>query len=404
MTDDTAAIQKVINENAGCKIVFFPAGTYILSSTVMVPPGSRLTGELWSVLMAKGDIFQSMENPVPMMKVGNAGDQGLVELSDLIFSSYGAQPGAVLLEWNIRDDPSTGKSRSGIWDTHFRVGGTVGSNLQYAQCPKKADHLTPNLDRHQEERPSMVIPSESSNITTISMQQRQQQSSGGGVNQACEGVHTLLRLTASSSAYLENIWAWTADHDLDDGELQRQVSIYTGRGILIESNDGPVWLYGVQSEHNTLYQYQLANANNVMMSMIQSETPYWQPVPNAPHPFPFQSTWNDPTYNHCFTTDDMSPNRCAMAWALRSIGSSNVYIYGAGLYNFFYDYSQTCLKTEDCQESLVDFEGNQRLYLYNLNTKGNVNMVVGDKTQVWAKQVDNANGFCQTINAFLTEA
>jgi hypothetical protein len=339
------------------------------------------------------------------MKVGNAGDQGLVELSDLIFSSYGAQPGAVLLEWNIRDDLSAGGSRSGIWDTHFRVGGTVGSNLQYAQCPKKADHSTPNLDRHQEERPSMVIPSDSGNMTSISgQQQRQQQSSNSGVNQACEGVHTLLRLTASSSAYLENIWAWTADHDLDDGELQRQVSIYTGRGILIESNDGPVWLYGVQSEHNTLYQYQLANANNVMMSMIQSETPYWQPVPNAPHPFPTQSTWNDPTYDHCFTTDDMSPNRCAMAWALRSIGSSNVYIYGAGLYNFFYDYSQTCLDTEDCQESLVDFEGNQQLYLYNLNTKGNVNMVVGDKTQVWAKQADNANGFCQTINAFLTEA
>lgn len=25
----------------------------------------------------------------------------------------------------------------------------------------------------------------------------------------------LLHLTKTSSAYLENVWAWTADHDLD---------------------------------------------------------------------------------------------------------------------------------------------------------------------------------------------
>ncbi|KAI8337583.1 pectate lyase superfamily protein-domain-containing protein [Chlamydoabsidia padenii] len=379
VTDDTAAIQKVIDDNAGCKIVYFPAGTYILSNTVVVPPGTRLTGELWSVLMAKGDVFQDKTRPIPMLKVGNPGDQGTVELVDLIFSSSGAQPGAVLLEWNLHDDPSS-TERGGIWDCHFRVGGTIGSNLQYEQCPKKADGI----------------------------QQLEQSNNQDTINQACEGVHTLLRLTASSSAYLENIWAWTADHDLDDGELQRQVSIYTGRGILIESVQGPVWLYGVQSEHNTLYQYQLSHAKNIMMSMIQSETPYWQPVPNAPFPFNGDTTWNDPTYDHCFTSGNQtgqSPsNRCAMAWAFRSIGSSNVYIYGAGLYNFFYDYDQTCLDTEDCQESLVDLEGNHGLYLYNLNTKGNVNMVVGDKTQVWAKQADNANGFCQTINAFLAEA
>ncbi|KAI8099725.1 pectate lyase superfamily protein-domain-containing protein [Halteromyces radiatus] len=385
ITDDTEAIQKVINDNAGCKIVFFPAGTYIISKTITVPAGSRLTGELWSVLMAKGQVFQDMDKPVAMIKVGNQGDQGIVEMSDLIFSSSGAQPGAVLLEWNMRDEPSALGS-SGLWDTHFRVGGTIGSDLQYQQCPKKKGAIADN------------------NMDNI----------------ACAGVHTLLRLTSSSSAYLENVWAWTADHDLDDGEKQRQVSIYTGRGILIESTEGPVWLYGVQSEHNTLYQYQISHAKNVLMSMIQSETPYWQPVPAAPFPFQqvsagdVQNTWNDPTFEHCRTFDSNNsnnnnssiqpPNRCAMAWGLRSLASSNVYIYGAGLYNFFYDYNQSCLDTEDCQESLVDMEKNHGLYLYNLNTKANINMVVGDNTQVWARQADNVNGFCQTINAFLSEA
>lgn len=78
---------------------------------------------------------------------------------------------------------------------------------------------------------------------------------------------------------MENVWAWTGDHDLDNHLTQGQISIYTGRGVLIEANPGPVWLYGVQSEHNVLYQYQLSNARNIFMTMIQSETPYWQPRP-----------------------------------------------------------------------------------------------------------------------------
>jgi hypothetical protein len=39
----------------------------------------------------------------------------------------------------------------------------------------------------------------------------------------------------------QNMWLWTADHDLDQGP---QVDIYAGRGILDESTNGPVWLIG----------------------------------------------------------------------------------------------------------------------------------------------------------------
>jgi hypothetical protein len=38
-----------------------------------------------------------------MFKVGNPGDAGVAELSDLVFSTQGQAPGAVLVEWNIRD-------------------------------------------------------------------------------------------------------------------------------------------------------------------------------------------------------------------------------------------------------------------------------------------------------------
>lgn len=39
-----------------------------------------------------------------MLKVGNYGDEGVVEISDLLFTSKGALPGLVLVEWNIAGD------------------------------------------------------------------------------------------------------------------------------------------------------------------------------------------------------------------------------------------------------------------------------------------------------------
>jgi hypothetical protein len=344
----------VLNQFAGCKIIYFPAGTYIISSTVTVPAGSRIVGEGWSVLMASGTAFSSSANPTPMLKVGNSGDTGTAEISDLMFSTKGAQPGAILVQWNIRD-PSGSQGVSGMWDSHFRIGGAAGTNLQSAQCP-----------------------------------------SGQAYTAACQGAYMHMQLTASSSAYLENVWAWTADHDLDGTS---QTSIYTGRGILIESTNGPVWMYGTASEHNVLYQYQVASAKNVLMAMIQTETPYYQPAPPAPQPFPVNSAFYDPTFSNCAA----GSNTCSLAWGLRVVSSSDIYVYGAGLYNFFYNYDQTCLATENCQDSMVDLENNTgNVYLYNLNTKAATNMVVNNGNSL-AKQADNINGFCSTINAFLVQ-
>jgi len=52
---------------------------------------------------------------------------------------------------------------------------------------------------------------------------------------------------------------------------------------------------------------------------------------------------------------------------------------------------------------MVDFEGNSKVYVYNLNTKAAVNMVVRYDTNVLAVGLENDNEFCQTINAFLAE-
>ncbi len=56
---------------------------------------------------------------------------------------------------------------------------------------------------------------------------------GQGAVRQCEGAHTLLHVSSTGSGYFENVWAWTADHDLDNHVAQGQISIYTGRGVVV---------------------------------------------------------------------------------------------------------------------------------------------------------------------------
>lgn len=41
------------------------------------------------------------------------------------------------------------------------------------------------------------------------------QTNCGGTPAQCKAAFMMAHLTASSSAYIENMWQWTADHDLD---------------------------------------------------------------------------------------------------------------------------------------------------------------------------------------------
>lgn len=319
-TDDTAAIQNILNSYAGCKIIYFPSGIYLISSTIIVPVGTRIVGELWPVLAATGSAFGDLNNPVTMIKVGNPGDEGIVEISDILFSHKGQVPGAILVEWNIRD-PAGQQGASAMWDSHFRIGGALGTGLDSNSCTK----FSATTDQ-------------------------------------CKGAYLLLHLTSTSSAYLENVWAWTADHDLDNSH--NQISIFNCRGILIESANGPVWMYGTASEHNVLYQYNVANAKNVFMGLIQTETPYYQSTPGAPYPFTTINQLTDPDFKRC-----NGSIICSMRWGLIIQNSHNIYVYGAGLYNFFQNYDQGCLNGENCQESMVSIHSNTSgVILYNLNT------------------------------------
>lgn len=349
-TDDTAAIQNAINSVGNGQVLYFDHGAYIISSTVKIPANIKITGEIWPMIMAKGVAFQDQNTPTPMFQVGQSGDVGAVEMSDLVFQTVGAQPGAVLVEWNVG---ASAQGSSGMWDVHYRIGGSAGTGLQSNTCAKN---------------PSVTA----------------------AANPACEGAGLLLHVTKSGSAYVENQWAWVADHELDLAD-HNQINIFNGRGVLIEST-APTWWYGHASEHSVLYNYNLNGASNVYMSAIQTETAYFQSNPAATTPYTAQATLGDPSFGECAANDPV----CKKTWGVLVQNSQDVLVYGAGLYSFFDNYDQTCLATESCQTNMVNVINSPSVSLYGLNTKAAVNMVSLDGASQ-ALDADNRNGFTATI-------
>lgn len=330
--DQTEAINQVLSNNIG-SVIFFPAGVYMVRGTVKIPKGSKVTGELWPQIMGTGSFFQDEQNPQVMVQVGSKGDRGSVEISGMLFTVKGATAGCIMMEWNIHEDT---QGSAALWDSHFRIGGAAGSDLTLKECPKAA------------------------------------------VNTKCKAASMLLHITKESSGYFENIWAWTADHDLDapvgsaDTTASTQINVFTARGILIESQ-GPTWLYGTSSEHHQLYQYQLSGAKNVYLGHLQTETPYYQPQPNALSPYtPSQFFQDDPLFEDCISGVNST---CTNAWALRVLNSQDVVIYGGGFYSFFNAYEQQCLKGENCQQRLIDIGYTQGLWMFNLFTKGSYEVI-----------------------------
>jgi hypothetical protein len=61
-------IQNAVNTYAGCKVIFFDHGHYIVTNTITFPPGTRLVGEAWSVIYGKGSKFQNQDSPLPVFK------------------------------------------------------------------------------------------------------------------------------------------------------------------------------------------------------------------------------------------------------------------------------------------------------------------------------------------------
>ncbi len=120
---------------------------------------------------------------------------------------------------------------------------------------------------------------------------------------------------------------------------------------------------------------------------------YMQSNPDALTPFTPTQKFSDPTFSTCTTAS------CRKSWGLRVVDSSDVLVFGAGLYSFFENYGQSCLATESCQEGMVSIECSTDIYLWGLITKASTNMVTVDGQGV-IKQADNRDNFCSTIAVF----
>eukprot|EP01127_Copromyxa_protea_P020738 TRINITY_DN6962_c0_g1_i2.p1 TRINITY_DN6962_c0_g1~~TRINITY_DN6962_c0_g1_i2.p1 ORF type:complete len:638 (-),score=117.86 TRINITY_DN6962_c0_g1_i2:26-1939(-) len=340
-TDTTTAFRVAIQFSLqNNKSMYFPHGIYLISDTIVIPSGINIVGEAWSVFMASGSAFQDEQNPRPMIQVGEPGDIGGVQLAGLLFSTRGPQPGAILLQWNMLD-PVGESGANGMWEVHFRVGGAIGTGINDVDCPS-----------------GTTAPASK-----------------------CTGAWALMHV-AAGSVYMENVWGWVADHDLD---THKQLNVYNPRGFLCESS-GPVWMYGTAFEHSALYQYNFHGASNVFLGMGQTETPYYQPSTSTPFN---PSAPTDPTY----CTDDV---RCQMALALNIERSENIFLYGLGFYSFFNSWSQDCLKSSppSCQLDLVKIRNSHRIFLHSLNTYGSVNMLTSEEKYSLAGS--NKNTFCAT--------
>lgn len=60
-----------------------------MSSTITIPAGARVVGEAWSVIAGSGHAFLNQDEPQVVVRVGEKGSQGVVEITDMLFTTVG---------------------------------------------------------------------------------------------------------------------------------------------------------------------------------------------------------------------------------------------------------------------------------------------------------------------------
>ncbi|KGO69522.1 Pectin lyase fold/virulence factor [Penicillium italicum] len=351
-TDDTKSLNAILAENAdSCKIIYIPFGVYRVSDTIFVPVGTRIVGEAWSVISGYGDKFKDSDNPRPVVQLGNPGDVGVIEIQDMRFSVGEILPGAKIIEINAAGDQP---GDVGLWNTMAMVGGTADTSISGActsQDPKD-----------------------------------------------CMAAFMVMHLTESSSAYIENFWGWTADHNLDSESLLTIIS--TGRGILVESTKG-TWLTGTGSEHHWLYNYNFHNAQNVFAGLLQTETPYMQgqgEYQAAPAPWTAVAKYGDPDFSWCAAEDQ----KCRTAIATNVDGGSNIALYNSAAWAFFDGYwnglyNEPC--NGNCQTNMMRVTNDpHNLVWYSISTRMTDVMVLDGKSN--PRESDHKGGWEAIIQVY----
>ncbi|KAK5991277.1 Glucan endo-1,3-beta-glucosidase BGN13.1 [Cladobotryum mycophilum] len=336
--DESDALNKVLAYAAkNNKIAYFPFGDYRVQKTLLIPIGSRIVGEAWSTISGAGQFFKDSNNPKPVVQVGNAGDVGVAQIQDMRFTVADVLPGAIIVQFQAA---GANAGDVALWNSFVTVGGVRG-----------ADGLTNNC---------------------------------GNSGAECQGAFIGIHLAKSSSAYIENVWNWVADH-ITEG-FGGGSSIAGKGGVLVEATKG-TWLHGLGSEHWWLYQLNLHNAENVVVTMLQTETNYEQgdnAGQTAPAPWtPNTSTWGDPDFSWC----NGGSKRCHMGLSNYVNGGANIYYYGSASWAFFSGPGyQGCSGAYTCQDYIHLIKSTPKnLQMFGMCSKDTrVALRLGDGTDIIA--------------------
>ncbi|KAK4119685.1 glycoside hydrolase family 55 protein [Parathielavia appendiculata] len=285
--DESATLNAILRLAADQnKIAYFPFGKYRVDSTLLIPAGSRIVGEAWATIVGYGSFFKDEKNPKPVVQVGLPGEVGVAQIQDMRFTVGDVLPGAIILQFHLA---GANPGDVAIWNSLVTVGGTRGAKPLTDACRDPANQ--------------------------------------------CKAAFMGMHLARTSSVYVENVWNWVADHvvevPLDGGS-----SFAAGRGVLVEATKG-TWLHGLGSEHWWLYQLNFRKAENVLVSLLQSETNYDQGDNNLmvlPAPWTVdEAGWGDPTFSWCGQGD----KRCRMGPANYFNGGNGIRTYASASWAFF---------------------------------------------------------------------
>ncbi|KAK1751241.1 glycoside hydrolase family 55 protein [Echria macrotheca] len=346
-TDDTASLQAIINQSTG-KVLYFPYGIYLVSDTLTIPPGSRLVGEAFTQISATGSKFKDAANPRPMIKVGNPGDVGVAQFHDFVFTVNEVLPGADLVQVNMAGQ---NPGDVGFFFCMFRIGGAKGSKL-YNNCANP---------------------------------------------QTCNAARITAHLTATSSSYWENTWAWSGDLDLDGST---SVLASPAAGFLIEAQKG-TWFLGLGAEHYTLYQVNINNAKNVFIGLMEAETSHWQgngTTVYPPDPWAGSLLPQDPDFKWC----SPQSGQCRMGLYQIVQNSSNINLYSQGWWTFVMGPARSFCSV-DCQDNGALYTGNKKLFVYGVDTI-NVKTLVMERGEggKMVNVVTHADNLGSTFDVFKT--
>ena len=274
-TDDGNALQAALAHAAEAgKIAFLPYGIYRTQRTITIPPGTELIGNGWSTISGYGSAFANQDQPTAVVRIGEPGQVGTAHIQDVRFTVGQQLPGAIILQVNLAGDKPGDVS---IHNSLITVGGTRDTEVN---C---------------------------------------------GDSATCQGAYIGMHLTNKSSAYIDNVWVWVADHPSDGSSGGTDIS--AKGGVLIEATKG-TWLLGLGSEHFWLYNVAWNHASNVFMSFLQSESNYKQGISGEGPPSPWPATDSDPSFSWCD-----GPGPCAMTVGQYFNGGSDISSYGSGSWN-----------------------------------------------------------------------